>query len=171
MVPTICLLTCALAAGQPPDRGDWGLTPQLARGQEFVYSGTFVEEALSPGVQFQRSYRVDSTVLVLDAKQDKFDLAVLTVVTGTTGKTPQQPGAKAATPASVRLEALTLDKLGKLKAARAGTLLVPVEGPPTLECGAFVELPKVRLGPQSSWDTNEEGRAPRTWRVDPSNFG
>jgi len=90
MVPTICLLTCALAAGQPPDRGDWLLTPQLARGQELVYSGSFVEEALSPGVQFQRSYRIDSTVLVLDAKQDKFDLAVLTLVTTKTSKTPQQ---------------------------------------------------------------------------------
>ena len=111
MGPTICLLTCALAVAQPADRGDWVLTPQLARGQELVYSGSFVEEALSPNVQFQRSYRIDATVLVLDAKQDKFDLAILTVVSTKAAKSPQASGAGAGTPASVRLETLTLDNV------------------------------------------------------------
>src|SRR5437588_8515096 len=166
MGPTICLLTCALAVAQPADRGDWVLTPQLARGQELVYSGSFVEEALSPNVQFQRSYRIDATALVLDAKQDKFDLAILTVVSTKTAKSPQATGAQAATPASVRLETLTLDKLGKLRTATAGALLVPIEGPPTLECGAFVEVPRTRVGVNSWWESNEEGRTPRTWRVD-----
>src|SRR5262249_19011724 len=64
------------------------------------------------------------------------------------------------------LEALSLDKLGKLRAASAGVLAVPVEGPPTLECGAFVEVPRARVSPNAWWEVNDEGRTPRTWRVD-----
>src|SRR5437763_988396 len=59
MVATLCLLTCALATAQPP-RADWLLAPQFVRGQELVYSGSWVEETLNAGVQFHRSYKVET---------------------------------------------------------------------------------------------------------------
>jgi len=166
MVATLCLLTCALAAGQA---ADWQLQPQLARGQELVYAGSFTEEALSPGVQYQHAYKVDSTVLVLEATAQKFDLALLTVVTSKAAKPSADPGFSkkdALTPSSVRLEVVAMDRGGKLQPRIPGSLAAPLEGPPTVECGAFVEVPKGRVGANSRWDVIEEGRTPRTWRVD-----
>ena len=162
MVATLCLLTWALTTGQT---GEWQLQPQLARGQELTYKGSFTEEALSPGVQFQRRYSVDCTVLTLDAAAQKFDLAFLTVVTSKAAKIPSESG-KTAAPSSVRLEVVPMNRLGKLQPRVAGSLEPPIEGPPTVECGAFVEMPKGRLGTQSKWDINEEGRMPQSWRVD-----
>src|SRR5438874_2372588 len=80
MVATLCLLTCALATTQTPTRGDWLLVPQLVRGQELVYSGTWVEEALSPGVQFHRSYKLETTLLVLDTSPQKSEVAIYTLL-------------------------------------------------------------------------------------------
>jgi len=65
---------------QPPNRSEWSLLPQFVRGQELAYSGTFVEESLSPGVQFQRSFKIETTFLVLDAAAQKNEVAVYTVL-------------------------------------------------------------------------------------------
>jgi hypothetical protein len=163
MVATLCLLTCALAAGQA---SEWQLQPHLARGQELLYKGIFTEEALSPGVQFQQAYNVDTTIFVLDAAAQKFDLAFLTVVSAKAVKFAAESGKNAAPPASVRLEVVPMDHSGKLLPRVPAGLVPPLEGPPTVECGAFVEVPKGRIGLQSRWDVNDEARTPRTWRVD-----
>jgi len=42
---------------------------------------------------------------------------------------------------------------------------VPLDGPPTAEFGALVEVPRSALSPEQSWEVGEEGRSPRTWRV------
>jgi hypothetical protein len=55
-----------------------------------------------------------------------------------------------------------MDKQGKLLGTTS--LTTPLEGPPTIECGAFVEVPKGRA--PLWWETNETGRPPRTWKVD-----
>src|SRR5579862_2152463 len=159
MVATLCLLTCAFTAGQ---LSEWQLQHQLARGQELIYSGSFTEEALSQGVQFQRAYDIKSTVLILDATAQKFDLAFLTVVTSKTGKLSPEFGKTAAAPASVRLEVVSMDRQGRLQPRVTGSLAPPIEGPPTVECGAFVEVPKGRVGAQSSWDVKDEARTPET---------
>jgi hypothetical protein len=164
MRTTLCLLVCALAVRQPPERGDWLLLPQLARGQELVYTGTFTEQSLIPGVQYEHAYRIDLTALVLDAGKDKFDLALLTTVGAQ--ETKQGPKTKAPTAASVRLELAALEKQGKLRPVGVATLHPPVEGPPTAEAGIFVEVPRTRVGIGWWWEVNDEGRPPRTWRVD-----
>jgi hypothetical protein len=165
MVSTLCLLTCALAVGQAPDR-EWLLVPQLARGQELVYSGTFSEEDLGPGVQLVRAFRVDTTVLVLDVDAQKYNLAFLTTVTSKTPRSAGEPNTAGLTPSSVRLEVLAMDRQGRLLPSSGAGLAVPLDGPATIECGAFVEVPKYRVGINAWWEANEDGRTPRTWRVD-----
>src|SRR5262249_49519382 len=66
---------------------------------------------------------------------------------------------------SVRLEIVKLDSLGRLTAKPNVSLAVPLEGPPTLECGAFVESPRRRVGLDYSWECGEDGRPLRTWKV------
>ena len=117
-------------------------------------------------MQFQHTFKVDTTVLVLDASPQKFELAVLTAVTSKAAKAADQPAKTQTLPTSVRLEIVSMDRLGKLLAPPPRTLMPPIEGPPTIECGAFVEVPKGRVGLKAWWELNEEGRTPRTWRVD-----
>jgi peroxiredoxin len=164
MVTTICLVTCALTMSQAPDRTSWVLTPQLVRGQELVYTGTYREEALSPGVQFQRHYKLETTLLVLGGSTRKWDVAVLTVLTKTDPR-PGQATPPTALPASVRLEMTEFDVQGRMEATKAKAFAVPLDGPPTIEWGAIVEAPRVRVGADGFWEVPEEGRPPRTWRV------
>jgi peroxiredoxin len=166
MVSTLCLLTCALAIGQVTDRGDWLLVPQLSRGQELIYSGTFNEKALGPNVQFERTFSIDATVLVLDAAVQQFNMAFLTTVSPRSSTNPREPGSATQPPSSVRLEVMAMDRQGKLKPALPNVLTIPIEGPPTIECGVFHEMPKGKVDPTTSWEANDEGRTPWAWRVD-----
>jgi peroxiredoxin len=154
MVAKLCLLTCVLAAGQSADRADWLLLPRLARGQELVYRGSFSERSLIPNVQFERAHRLEANLLVLEERPRRWQVAFQTSLT---------PRAGQARPASVRLEVLEVDAQGRLEGG-AGPA-VPLEGPPTLECGAFVEVPAVRVGPGFSWPVADAGRPPLVWRV------
>ena len=43
----------------------------------------------------------------------------------------------------------------------ASSLAVPLEGPPTLECGAFAVVPDGQVAADSTWETAEEGRPVR----------
>jgi hypothetical protein len=162
MVAKLCLLTCALTVAQPADRADWLLQPQLARGQELVYSGAFTEEAQTPGVQFQRTYRLDLHVFVLDTSTRKAQAAFLTTLALKTNR-PQREAP--APPTSVRLELADIDTHGHLRGRPGINLAVPLEGPPTVECGAFLEVPVARVGVSTFWEVAEDGRPPRTWRV------
>jgi hypothetical protein len=161
MLPTLCLLTVALTTGQVGDRSAWPLQPQLARGQELLYSGTYIEEPLTPGVQYQKTLRLETSLLVLDTTPDKTEVAVLTTVIS---KNPGRPADTALS--SVRLEVMFLDRQGKLLVPASAHLALPLDGPPTIELGALVEVPKSRVSVGSWWEINEEGRPPRTWRVD-----
>ncbi len=173
MVATFYLLSCVWAVAQAGDRppplpltagrepGDWALTPRLGRGQELVYRGTFSEEAASNGVQFSRYYRMESRVFVLDALPRGLDVAFLTTLRGRPAPgARQEPSA-----ASVRLEVARVDLQGRVLPEARRSLAVPLEGPPTVECGAFVELPPHRLRPDESWVVADEGRPARTWRT------
>jgi peroxiredoxin len=164
MIASICLLTCVFAAGQSAGRADWSLLPRLAHGQELVYRGSFTERSLSPNVLFERTYRVETSLFVLDDLPRRWQVAFLTTLTPKDGPAGREGPGKVV-PSSVRLELVEVGAQGQLTPAPRVSLLVPLEGPPTLEAGAVLEVPATRVGPGSSWMTAEPGRPARTWRV------
>ncbi|HXG13165.1 MAG TPA: redoxin domain-containing protein [Gemmataceae bacterium] len=170
MLATMCLCGCVLATAQSADRSEWLLVPRLSRAQELVYRGSFSEEAVGRGVQFNRSYRLETRVLVLDVPPQGADVALLTVLRLRANR-PAGPGRAASADedggiCSVRLELARVDLQGRVTPADpAVSLAVPLEGLPTIECGAFVEVPRSRVGPEQPWEVSEDGRPPRTWRV------
>jgi peroxiredoxin len=168
MVPTLCLLGCVLAPAQPPSSdgprgGDWVLGPRLTRAQELVYRGTFSEEARGTRVQFNRAYRFEARLFVLDTPPRGFDLAVLSVLKNRADR----PAAVRVDPvsSSVRLERLRVDFQNKIAADPAVSLAVPLESAPTVECGMIVQAPGGRVPADQPWDVAEPGRPLRTWNL------
>jgi hypothetical protein len=162
MAASVCVLICALLAGQPAGGYDWLMVPHLRPGQELVYTGSFTEE-FTGAAQCSRSYRLDSRVFVLDAPEHDTEVALLTGFS--LRRTQAADGSAAPEPASVRLELAHVDGRGRLSAAPGTTLAAPLRGPATAECGAFVEVPQARLGAAQGWTTAEDGRPPHTWHV------
>ena len=163
MKTTLLLLACACSLGQPTSRSEWQLTSQLAPGQELVYTGTYTEESLVPNVHFQRQYRLESLVFVLDGAARQWDVALMTTLSE---RTPRpEPGVKEMKQVSVRLDLAKLDGQGRLRDAKGAALLAPLGGPPTFEAGCFVEVPALRLTKNSAWEINEDSRPPRSWQV------
>jgi peroxiredoxin len=175
MIASLCLLTCVVSMAQPPSgssalvpptqrpvagaRGSWLLSPQLAPGQEFTYSGLFKEEFSGTRVSHETVYRLENTLLVTDPGK----VAVLTVL-----KWQAPPGKSdepAARPASVRLEILQVDRLGRARMASGMPAHVALDGPPTLESGAFIEFPPGSVVQDRPWETLEDGRPPRFWHA------
>ena len=161
-----CLAAGALTLAQPAGRNEWLLLPQLARGQEFTYSGWFTEERITGGVTARCEYRLESTLLVLDVDRKKWDVAFLTVLSRRSHLRGQPAGPAPATPSSVRLEVAEVDALGRVRARPGTSLAVPLEGPPTAECGAIVEVPRSYVRPrETTWLAAEPGRPTRVWEV------
>ncbi|MBY0525055.1 MAG: peroxiredoxin family protein [Gemmataceae bacterium] len=163
MAATLYLLACALATAQtvPGDASDWQLAPRLGRGQELVYRGTYAEEAKGQAVQFNRSYRMEARVFVLDAPPQGAEVAFFTVWKGRSAN----PGITADEAASARLEVARIDTQGRIVGGAPGMLTVPLDGPPIVETGAMVEVPRGRMRPEQTWDVVENGRPVRSWRV------
>jgi hypothetical protein len=156
-----CLLVSALALGQPTSRSEWQLAPHLSPGLELVYTGSYTDEKLIPNVRYQQQYRLETHVFVMEAVDRQWQVAFMTVLAP-----PAPPGgAKNVKPVSARLDLAQVDAQGKLTAAPAAAWLVPLDGPPLLETGCLVELPRVRLVKHSIWEVNEAARPPRTWEV------
>ncbi len=172
MVATFWLLGWVLAPMQTPTRpvptsppaairSDWVLTPRLTRGQELVYRGTYTEAANGSRVEFERGYRVESRYFVLDTPPRGTELAVMTVLHTRSGRTT---GAKQdANATTIRLERVLLDLQGRLSADVS--LSVPLDGPPTLEVGPFVELPRRKAALNQTWDTLDPDRPAIAWRI------
>lgn len=164
MGTTFCLLACVLATAQPvpADQSEWLLIPQLTRGQELVYRGSFNEDSLGAGVQFSRAYRLEARAFVLDMNAKGAEVAFQT----TWRQKPLRPErGPEAEPSSVRLELAHMDLRGRLEPIGKTSLLAPLEGPPTVECGAFVEVPNARLRVGRTWEATEAGRELRGWSV------
>src|SRR5437879_13673736 len=106
MVPSICLIAYVLTVGQLPDRADWQLAPHLSAGMELVYSGTYMEEALGPNVNYQRRYRLDTTLFVLEAAVGRWDVAFMTSLKLREQATDNKASTKEQ-PTSVRLQIAT----------------------------------------------------------------
>jgi peroxiredoxin len=165
MIATLLLVGCTLTPGQTADRADWLLAPRLVRAQELLYSGSFSEESSGAGVQFSRSYRLQCRILVLDTGAKGSEIALLTVLKARDPGSARTITKADAAASSVRLELAKLDARGRLSVGPNVSLSVPLEGPPTLECGAFVETPRRRVGPDQSWEVGEDGRPMRLWKI------
>jgi peroxiredoxin len=161
MVATICLFTCALVTAQSADRSEWLLTPRLRAGHELVYEGTYNEKIIGQNNKFDQSYRLETTVFIRDTLPRGFDAALVTVLEQR-GLRPER--AQMVAPSSVRLELAHVSLQGLVESTGDGSLLVPLDGPPTIECGAFVPAPRNRVG-REPWEVAETGRPPRTWQV------
>jgi peroxiredoxin len=161
---TTYLFAAALALGQPAagDTSDWLLVPHLGRGQELVYRGSFTEESLDGTARFSRAYRLEARLFVLELTGREADVVCCTQLR----LKPARPEAAEPEPCSVRLERARVGPYGQVVPARGLACLVPLEGPPTVEWGAFVEVPAQRLQVGRGWEVGEEGRPPRSWRVD-----
>jgi hypothetical protein len=159
------LVTWALTLGQLPDRSEWLVAPQYVPGLELVYSGSYLEKSLIPSVEHKREYRLETTVFVMDRAPRHWDVGVMTVLSLRTSRTggPREPDA--ASPSSVRLELGEVDANGRLVGKKDAPLLLPLDGPPTIECGGFVEFPPTRVGKLQPWPVTEAGRPPRTWHI------
>jgi hypothetical protein len=162
MVKTLCFLT-ALSAGQVLERGDWQLSPQLVRGLELVYSGSYLDESLAPNVRYQKLYRLDTTLLVIEVGKQQCEVAVMTRLSQQ--DLPQQTGTAKTPPVSVRLELAKIDAQGRVRTSADKPLAVSVLGPTTLEFGFLAEVPVSRVVKGTSWDVNEDNYPVRTWQV------
>jgi hypothetical protein len=169
MAATLYLIGCVLATGQAPAapaaRGDWVVVPRLSRGLELVYHGTYTEEGRGGHMQFSRNYRIETRVFVLDTPPRGADVVLLTVLKhrDPAANAPGAPAAAEAAVGSVRLERAFVDLQGRLT-ARGVNLTVPLDGPPLLECGAFLEAPAGRVGLEQTWEVAEAGRPLQVWR-------
>jgi hypothetical protein len=65
----------------------------------------------------------------------------------------------------VRLELARVDPQGRVVAATGLPLAISLDGPTTLERGAFIEFPRGRVRLEQTWQETEEGRPARAWRV------
>ena len=163
MIKSIFLLSCALTLGQTTDRAEWQLAPQLTPGLELVYVGTYIEESLIPSVQYQRHYRLNASLLVLDSGPVDWHIAILTSLSL---HDPRQPlDKKRDGPTSVRLGQAKVDQQGRIRSLDKKLLEIPIGGPPTLETGSFIPAPLTRVGRNFTWDVTEEGRPVQHWQV------
>jgi hypothetical protein len=162
MVMTLCLVSCVLATAQPGDHSEWLLIPRMGKGQELVYRGSYAEEAAGNiGVQFGRTYKFECRVLVLDTYPKGADLALWTVLrTADKGERTED-----APCFSARLELAKVDLQGKLSADPGVAMTIPLDGPPSLEAGAFVEAPRGRVAADQSWEVLETGRPAQSWKA------
>jgi hypothetical protein len=168
MGATLWLLGCLLGPAQAPERpapaarAERLAGPRLAAGQEFVYRGTYTEEASGGGVQFGRACRVEVRLLVLETNPRGAEVAFFTCLRPRDSR-PAGTG-DGADAASARLEVAHVDAQGRVTPAPGVSLAAPLEGPPAVECGAFVEVPPGRAQ-ETGWQEAEAGRPARAWHV------
>src|SRR5260370_18961546 len=162
MVANLCLIAGAFFAAQPAERSEWLLFPRLSQGQELVYHGSYAEEALDRDVQFSRSYRLESRLFVLDRTTRMTDVAVYTVFRAPASASTRQIEPA---PSSARLELIKVNPQGRVSGEQGLVTAIPLDGPPTLECGAFVEFPQGRISAGPVWQLAQDNRPPRTWTV------
>jgi len=161
MLATLYLFACGLATAQsaPADLSDGALMPRLGRGQELVYRGSYAEDSQGVGVQFNRSYRLETRTLVLDVQPRASDVVFLTIWKG---KPAKDDGTTEVS--SVYLEKGRVDSLGKVT-INGGVQSLVLDAPPAIEHGAFVEAPHGKLHVDRTWDVADGSRPLLTWRV------
>src|ERR1051325_6670721 len=169
MNPSICLLSCLLLA-QGSERAEYQLTPQLAAGLELLYRGEFLEEDLGQNYQRQTRYRLETSMLVLEAGVKERQVAFLTTLRLDDGRDPKNPLIPKTQgydgPSSLRLELAKVDELeGRIRGLDKRLMQIPLQGPAMLEHGFLVPAPLTKVGRNHSWDVPEEGRPLMRWQV------
>jgi hypothetical protein len=127
----------------------------LTAGQELVYRGRYSDDSGE-----RRAADIEARVFVLESGPAGAEVAFLTVL--------RPPGGGGDAASAARLEVGTVDERGHVILARGGTPRLSLDGPPTLEPAAFVELP---ARPAAVWDVADGVRPPREWRVLGEDFG
>src|SRR5207249_3147950 len=96
---------------------------------------------------------------------DGMELALFTTLKQQPGRSSRPRGDDnvMSDPGSVRLELVRCNVEGRLTTLSGASLLSPLQGPATVECGALLEVPNRRLRADQSWVVTEESRPPRTW--------
>ncbi|MFM7149335.1 MAG: peroxiredoxin family protein, partial [Gemmataceae bacterium] len=111
------------------------------------------------------TFRLENRIFTLDSKEKGTDLAVLTILQDRSTRTIETKSTKTPPPSSISLEKITVTPQGKIHSADLNTPQIPLDRPPTLEVGAFVELPRLRSGLRQGWEVNEPGRPPQNWQI------
>jgi hypothetical protein len=168
MVANLCLLTCALLFLQSEENQADAPAVKLSRGQEIAYQGKYVEEKLGEAARSTRVFQMDSRVFVLEAGNNGYEVAFYTVLRGDQVVHASQIEGRA--PVSVRLELARVDTQGKITPRPEVSMVVPLTGPPTAECGQFIEMPHGVVKPNLSWQVADSGRPVRTWTCAASEF-
>ena len=156
---------------RPVDRpdlpsGEWQAPLKLTSALENVYRGTVSEECFTPQTQYARSYRLESRLLVLEPRQDGWDLAFLTTLrerdTANRGNGALNRDSSIA---ASRLAKGGVDGLGHLDAdllaKNQGTGL----GGVIHETGMVVELPPGKMRPGEPWETRNGDEPVTRWEV------
>src|SRR5581483_7386647 len=124
----------------------------------------YLEESCGSTVQFTRAYRMEVRLFVLATTSRGTDVALLTVLRQRELRAPAQ-GFSTPPPPIAHLAQGIVDGRGRVLADKQTDLSLPLNGPPACECGAFVEVPGVRVSAGQGWEASEAGRPLRLWRV------
>ena len=162
MIETLSLMACVLLPAQSADRSDWLLLPRFNPALEMVYRGSFNEQGTDGEVQFTRSYRLHTVDFVLEVNPRGAEIACLTILRQ---RHAQDNRIENATPSSVRMETIRVGRQGHLTFASGVSIHVPFEGPPKVELGKFVAVPRKPVGLDSRWTVEESNRPPQLWTV------
>lgn len=156
---------------RPVDRlelpaGEWQAPLKLTPALENVYRGTVSEECFTPQTQYARSYRLESRLLVMEPRQDGWDLAFLTTLrekdsanrgNGTLNRDSSIAASRLAKGGVDGLGRLDADLLRKNQGAGLGGVIH--------ETGMVLELPPGKMRPGEPWET-QNGDGPVTrWEV------
>ena len=161
MFTNLCLLAWAVVGAPGAYATDLQSSLRLEAGHEAVYTGDFREEWTVNGVEYRRAFRLETRLLVLKADPGALEVAFLTVV-----KTKGNGSDKgdATEPSSARLETARIDMQGHLSSSNEAAFRLPLDGPATLECAAFVEISEGRIAPGQAWRLADGQRPEKIWR-------
>jgi peroxiredoxin len=157
--------------------------PQLARGDELVYTGEVQETGDRFDNRYKKRYEVEVRVFVLDATAGYSDCGVMTTVQpldDTLIPEVTLPGqARVKANPSVRLDLIRVDDRGRVRALAptvgppplpigkhtptTDPVPMPLDAPPGCELAAFVPLPIGAAKTGGTWDTTESNRPPLVW--------
>ena len=177
-----------LLTGLAPAADPLALTgPQLARGDELVYTGEIVETGDRIDNRFRKKYEIAVRVFVLDVRRGHADCGVLTsvrplddaLVVDAQVIASGAGGGRKPSAAAVRIDLIRVDDRGGVKvlAPKIGPPPLPLDKdtpaadpppPPTdtvplVELGAFVPLPITAVRTGDTWDVSETARPPLVW--------
>jgi peroxiredoxin len=166
---TQSLVVAALVLAAPPAAGTG---PNLEKGLEVRWTGTFTEASFRPGVRAIRTYDVDTRLFVLDTGDYGAEAVLFTRVF-------LKPDRKGIEPPAgiVRLELVRIDPKGKVSILPSPAdpdnpvpkarpwPPVQLTGLPAHEAGMFFEFPDKPLKPGLTWAREDAGRPIVNWKV------